>query len=261
VKRRLITISLLVGLSCTVSPGFAGWQDWAKQAEDVIKSSSGQESVTSAATSSLSNSQISSGLKEALDIGVKKAVEMLGQENGFLKDQAVSIPMPDKLQQVEKLLRSVGQDKMADEFVTSMNRAAEQAVPKVTDVFVDSISKMSLSDAQAVLTGPDTAATDYFKKNTSTQLNQLIKPYVSDAMNKAQVTQYYKAMLSQVERYDTLGLTKNYIGSPSDIDDYVTDKTMEGLFTKIAEQEKLIRENPAARSTELLKEVFGSVMK
>ncbi|MDX2504412.1 MAG: DUF4197 domain-containing protein [Gammaproteobacteria bacterium] len=258
-KKQIIMISVVLGFSFITASGIAGWQDWAKQADDLLKGTSGQEGAANTVSSSLSNTEISQGLKEALDLGVKKAIDMLGQENGFLNDQSVRIPMPDKLQQAEKLLRSVGQDKMADEFVTSMNRAAEQAVPKVTNVFVDSISNMTVSDAQGVLTGPDTAATDYFRKNTSEELSQLIKPYVSDAMNQTQVTQYYKSMLSQVKRYDSLGLAGNYLGSPSEIDDYVTDKTLDGLFTKIAVEEQLIRQNPAARSTELLKEVFGSI--
>ena len=100
---------------------------------------------------------------------------------------------------------------------------------------------------------------DYFKKNTSEQLSQLIAPYVNDAMNQTQVTQYYKAMAAQVKKYDTFGLMDSYLGSAADIDRYVTDKTMAGLFTKIAAQEKLIRQNPAARSTEILKNVFGSI--
>ena len=260
VYRQYITISLVLSASFFTASSFAGWQDWVKEADTLLKSSSGQGSTTDV-VSSLSNKQISQGLKEALDVGVKKAIDLLGTKNGFLNDQSVKIPMPDEMQQVEKALRSFGQEQMADEFVTSMNRAAEQAVPKVGNVFVDAISKMSLNDAQGILSGTETAATDYFRKNTSEQLTQLIKPYVTNAMNQAQVTQYYKSMVGQVKRYDSFGLMDTYLGSAAEIDKYVTDKTMDGLFTKIAEQEKLIRQNPGARSTELLKEVFGSLSK
>ena len=260
VSRQFITISLVLSASFFTASSSAGWQDWVKEADTFLKSSSGQGSTTDV-VSSLSNKQISQGLKEALDVGVKKAIDLLGTKNGFLNDQSVKIPMPDEMQQVEKALRSFGQEQMADEFVTSMNRAAEQAVPKVGNVFVDAISKMSLNDAQGILSGTETAATDYFRKNTSEQLTQLIKPYVTNAMNQAQVTQYYKSMVGQVKRYDSFGLMDTYLGSAAEIDKYVTDKTMDGLFTKIAEQEKLIRQNPGARSTELLKEVFGSLSK
>lgn len=257
-KKQLLILSVLVAMGAMVSPAFSGWQDWIKEADKVLKSTTGQD-ATSTMSSALSNDEITQGLKEALDVGVKKAIAMLGTENGFLNDQSVMIPLPDSMQQVEKALRSFGQEKMADEFVTSMNRAAEQAVPQVTNVFVDAIAKMSLDDAQGILSGGDTAATDYFKKNTSEQLSQLIAPYVNDAMNQTQVTQYYKAMAAQVKKYDTFGLMDSYLGSAADIDRYVTDKTMAGLFTKIAAQEKLIRQNPAARSTEILKNVFGSI--
>ncbi len=257
-KKQLLIMSLLVAMGITITPAFSGWQDWLKDADTALKATTGKD-TTSTMSSALSNDEITQGLKEALDVGVKKAIDMLGTENGFLNDQSVRIPLPDSMQKVEKALRSFGQEKTADEFVTSMNRAAEQAVPQVTNVFVEAISKMSLDDAQGILSGGDTAATDYFKKHTSAQLSQLISPYVNDAMNQAQVTQYYKAMAGQVKKYDSFGLMDSYLGSAADIDSYVTDKTMEGLFTKIAAQEKLIRQNPAARSTDLLKDVFGSV--
>ncbi len=186
---------------------------------------------------------------------------MLGQENGFLNDKSVRIPMPEQLTQVEKALRMVGQEQMADEFVTSMNRAAEQAVPQVTNVFVDAISKMSLSDAQAILSGGDTAATDYFRQHTSEQLSQLIKPYVTESMASNEVTQYYQSMLSMAKQYDTFGLLNQHLGKAANLEDYVTDKTMDGLFSKIAEQEALIRQNPAARTTDILKSVFGLLSK
>jgi len=258
VKKQILMVIMFIGLGSSFSPAISGWQDLLKDADSVLKSTTGK-SASGNMTSALSNDEISKGLKEALDVGVKKAIDMLGTENGFLNDQSVKILMPESMQKVEKALRSFGQEKMADEFVTSMNRAAEKAVPEVSHVFVDAISKMSLDDAQGILAGSDTAATDYFKKNTSSQLSELIKPYVNDAMNKAQVTQYYKAMSGQVKKYDTLGVLDAYLGSDADIDNYVTDKTMEGLFTKIAAQEKLIRQNPAARSSELLKSVFGSL--
>ena len=263
-KKQIIVVTLFIGFGSFYHSAFSGWQDWAKEADSAVKSVTGKSAtstISSSASSTLSNDEIAKGLKEALDVGVKKSIDMLGTQNGFLNDQSVKILMPESMQQVEKALRSFGQEKMADEFVTSMNRAAEKAVPQVSNVFVDAISKMSLDDAQTILAGSDTAATDYFKKNTSEELTHLIKPYVNDAMNQAQVTQYYKAMSGQVKKYDSFGLMDQYLGSAADIDKYVTDKTMEGLFTKIAAEETLIRQNPAARSSELLKDVFGSMTK
>lgn len=259
-KKPILMLTLFAGLTGFFNPAVSGWQDWVKEADSVMKSATG-EGASSTVASSLSNDKVAEGLKEALDVGVKKAIDVLGTKNGFLDDQSVKIPMPESMQKVEKLLRSFGQEQMADEFVTSMNRAAEKAVPEVSNIFVDAISKMSLNDAQGILAGSDTAATDYFRKNTSAQLSQLIKPHVNEAMNQAQVTQHYKSLTGEVKKYDTLGMMDTYLGSASDIDKYVTDKTMDGLFTKIAAEETLIRQNPAARSTELLKDVFGSLSK
>ena len=259
-KKTLLIASFSIAVTGYAATGQAGWQDWAKEADKFLKSETGQTAV-SGVSSSLSNDEIARGLKEALDVGVKKAIDMLGRENGFLNDKSVHIPMPDQLQQIEKVLRMAGQNQMADEFVTSMNRAAEQAVPKVSNVFVDAISKMSLTDAQAILSGGDTAATDYFKQHTSTQLSELVKPYVTESMASNEVTQYYQSMLSMAKQYDSFGLLNQYLGKAANLEDYVTDKTLDGLFSKIAEQEMLIRENPAARSTDILKSVFGSLSK
>jgi len=251
------TISALLLLVILFSnSSFASWQDMLKDADKVLKSSTGK-SVSANAGSILSNDQIAQGLKEALDIGVKTAVDSLGKENGFLSDQAVKIMMPEEMKTVEKLLRSVGQEKIIDDYVTSMNRAAEQAVPKVTDIFVNSISQMSLSDARSILSGSNTAATDYFRNNTSEQLRKQITPYIKSAMDKSQVTQYYQSLSSKLKQYDTFGLSKKYLGDIAEVDQYVTDKTLDGLFAKIAEQEKLIRANPMARSTDILKTVFA----
>ena len=249
--------SLMSVMLTMVLPVHAGWQDWLKEADTIIKSTS-EKRTTSDYSTSLSETKIAQGLKEALEKGVKVAIDTLGQQNGFLSDKSVKILMPEQLQQVEKMLRSFGQDKLADEFIISMNRAAEQAVPEVATVFYNAIKKMTLEDAQGILSGGDSAATDYFRKNTSTELLQLIKPYVKQTMDLNQVTQSYKIMVSQVKRYDSFGLMNSYLGNAADIDDYVTSKTMDGLFNKIAVQEKLIRKNPAERTTQLLKQVFGS---
>lgn len=258
IQLRTVLLSLSISLFYSTIT-YAGWQDsLLKQAEGYINKA--DTSAVTETVSSLSNSDISSGLKQALDIGIKKAVELLGQDGGFLGDQAVKIFMPEKLQKVDKFLRTIGQDKIADDFILSMNSAAEKAVPHVTKIFVDSIQKMSISDAQKILTGADNAATEYFKDSTSQQLQKLIKPYVQESMAKADVTKYYEMMLGMAKQYDSFGLLKQYLGAdPGNLENYVTDKAMSGLFSKIALQEKAIRDNPALRSTDLLKKVFAGI--
>jgi hypothetical protein len=213
----------------------------------------------------LSQDQMIQGLKEALGKGVQTAVASLGCNDGFLTNLNVKIPLPGKLQSVEKGLRAVGQEKLADEFVDTMNHAAEQAVPEAADVFSDAIKQMSIADAQAILTGTNDAATEYFRRTTQTNLYAKFLPIVKAATDKTGVTAAYKNMMSKVGvssqltgLFSSTGLVKP---EDMDIDAYVTQKAMDGLFTMVAEEEKQIRENPVARTTDLLKEVFGAAAK
>jgi len=219
---------------------------------------------TAAALSGLSQDQITAGLKEALGKGVQQAVAALGKEDGFLKDLKVKIPMPDSLKKVEKTLRSLRQDKLADEFVTTMNRAAEQAVPEAASVLGDSVKQMSIADATAILTSTNNAATQYFRRTSETNLHARFLPIVKAATEKAGVTSAYKRMTEKATSglggFGSFG--ENLLGVQTpDLDDYVTRKALDCLFVKIADQEKLIRENPVARTTDLLQKVFGAVGK
>ena len=207
----------------------------------------------------LSNDQMISGLKEALAKGVQHAVTNLGKSDGFLKDAQVKIPLPGSLKKVEKTLRTLGQEQLADEFITTMNRAAEQAGPEAAGVLGDAVKQMTLADAKAILTSTNTAATDYFRRTSTTNLYTRFLPIVKEATEKVGVTSAYKRM---TDKAGLGGFGTSLLGKESlDIDDYVTRKALDGLFLKIAEQEKLIRENPAARTTELLQKVFGAVKK
>lgn len=209
----------------------------------------------------LTQDQMVGGLKEALGKGVEKAVASLGKEDGFLKDAGVKIPMPESMQKVEKTLRALGQEKLADEFVTSMNRAAEQAVPEAAGVLGDSVKQMSIADARSILTGTNNAATRYFRRTSETNLYARFLPIVKAATEKTGVTSAYKRMTDKAGG-GFGGLGAGWLGKETpDLDDYVTRKTLDGLFLKIAEQEKLIRENPVARTTDLLQKVFGAVGK
>lgn len=205
------------------------------------------------------------GLKEALGKGVQNAVKGLGHEGGFMTNLNVKIPLPEKLQKAEAALRLVGQGKLADDFVASMNHAAEQAVPVAARFFSDAVKQMSFTDAKAVLAGPNDAATQYFRKTTQTNLFNSFLPIVKTATEKVGVTSSYKKMVGQIGAAQSLGSmfggkTPALLGQ-ADLDDYVTNKALDGLFLMVAEEEKRIRENPLARTTDLLQKVFGSVWK
>jgi hypothetical protein len=242
---KLLLFLLLLGLSVTTS---AAWDDFL----DVFKEKSSELLDSSDISNSLSNNEIVSGLKEALIKGSRTAVNVLGKENGFLKHPQLKIPMPVKLQTVESGLRKLGQDKFADQFVLSINRAAEQATPKAMSIFSNTIRSMSIEDAYSILKGSDNAATEYLKKKDGKRLQQEFLPIVKQATNRVGVTESYKALI------DNLGMMSKFIDIESlDLDKYVTDKAIAGLFSLFADEEKLIRDNPAARTSELLKKIFS----
>jgi hypothetical protein len=204
----------------------------------------------------LSSDQITQGLKEALGKGLKQAVSSLGHPGGFLTNANVKIPMPDKLQTVEKTLRAVGQGQMADQVITTMNQAAEQAVPVAADVFVNAMKNMSVDDAKGILNGAPDAATQYFRRTTQDELTAKFSPIVQDALSKTGATAAYEQLMSKAKS------ATPFFSSPSfDLNAYVTGKALDGLFKMVADEEKNIRANPVARSTEVLKSVFGSLQK
>jgi hypothetical protein len=192
-----------------------------------------------------------SGLKEALSIGTDKAVKSLSKKDGYFGNQMVKILLPEKIQKVADAVAKLGYQKQVDSFILSMNRAAEAAAPKAVPLFVDAIKAMSFSDAKKILTGGDTAATEYFKGKTSQKLYDEFKPVIVSSMNKVGVTKAYKDMVTPYEAIPFMPKES------MDLDHYVTNKSLDGLFLMVAEEEKKIRTNPAARVTELLKTVFG----
>jgi len=229
-------------------------------------------STASAAVNALSQDQVVGGLKDALGNGVQHAISMLGQNNGFLTNLEVKIPLPDKLQSVQKALHAMGQDKYADEFIATMNHAAEQAVPVAASVFADAVKQMTIDDAKNILTGPNDAATQFFRRTTSTNLYAKFYPIVQKATAATGVTGAYKKMMAQVSGSSStnssslmgsLGsLANKYAGSDAmDVDAYVTNKALDGLFKMVADEEKNIRANPVARTTGLMQQVFGAVSK
>jgi hypothetical protein len=201
--------------------------------------------------SELSDVKIGSGLKEALKVGTENTVNLTGKLDGYFLSQAIKILMPEKLRNFEKGLRAVGYGPQVDEFVLSMNRAAEQAAPFAKQIFWDAIGEMTFQDARKILSGQETAATDYFKSKTTDKLTVAFRPVVDNAMNEVGVTRQYKEL---VGRFQAIPFVKS---ESFDIDHYVVTKALDGLFHVLGEEERKIRTNPAARVTDLLKEVFG----
>ena len=201
--------------------------------------------------SGLSDAKIGSGLKEALQIGTENAVSLTGKTDGYFMNQVIKILMPEKLKTFEKGLRAVGYGPQIDEFVLSMNRSAEKAAPFAKQIFWDAIGEMTFDDVRKILSGNDTAATDYFKGKTTNRLTDTFKPIVSNSMNEVGVTRQYKEL---VGRYESIPFVKK---ESFDLDQYVVSKALGGLFHMVGEEEKKIRTNPTARTTDLLKEVFG----
>ena len=184
-------------------------------------------------------------------VGFGNAVNLTGRLDGFFKNAAIKILLPKQLETVGKGLRAVGQGKMVDEFVLSMNRAAEKAAPQARKFFVDAIKEMTFDDARKILTGGDTAATEYFKEKTADKIATAFRPIIETAMNDVGATRQYKELTGRVRNLP-------FVRTESlDIDDYVVNKSLDGLFYMVGEEEKKIRKNPAARVTSILREVFG----
>jgi hypothetical protein len=192
-----------------------------------------------------------SGLKEALSVGTNNAVKNVSKMDGYFGNEAIKILLPEKIRKVGDVLRTVGYQKEVDDFVLSMNRAAEKAAPKAVPIFINAIKHMTFDDARKILQGGDTAATDFFKEKTRAPLFNEFKPVVTESMDKVGVAQSYKKMTAG---YDQIPFMKK---EDIDLDHYVTNKSLDGLFYMVGQEEKKIRTDPAAQVTDLLKKVFG----
>lgn len=208
--------------------------------------------TTGSSSSILSESEIAKGLKEALDVGTKNAVNAVSKADGFYKNPKVKIPFPPEVKKVENTVRQAGMGAQADDFVKALNRAAEDAAKSATPIFADAIKNMTLADAKAVLKGSETAATDLMKSKTSSELSAKFRPIIQQSMQKTQVTKYWSPL---AKKYNKIPMVQKV--NP-DLEKYVTDKAIEGLFKMIADEEIKIRKDPAARVSDLLKSVFGS---
>jgi Protein of unknown function (DUF4197) len=199
----------------------------------------------------LSDSKIAAGLKEALKVGTSNAVKLTGRTDGYFRNEAIKILMPSSVQPLEKGLRAVGYGPKVDDFILSMNRSAENAAPAARKIFVDAILAMTFEDARKILSGGDTAATEYFKGKTSDQLAAAFRPIVEKTMNENGVAQQYNALIGQAQSIP-------FLKRPNlDISQYVVSKALDGLFYTLGQEERKIRKDPVARTTNLLKVVFA----
>jgi len=202
----------------------------------------------------LSSKDVVSGLKEALNKGTANAVGKLGKADGFFGNDRVKIPLPDSLQKVDHTLRNIGMGQYADELVLTMNRAAEAAVPEARTLLLSAVKEMSVQDAKGILTGGDTSATDYFRAKTSQKLTAKFLPIVQRATAKVGVAQKYNQLAGNAAR---LGLIDE---SQTNLENYITQKTLSGLFLIISDEEKEIRAHPVEQGSKLIKKVFGSLL-
>ncbi len=242
---RSIMTGLVALILCLTLSGTVTAQNPLNKMLDAIKkqgSSQGGET---------SGSNVTQGLKEALRVGTDKAVARTGRTDGYFGNALIKILLPKKFRSIEKGLRIAGQGPAVDEFILSMNRAAEKAAPRAKSIFVDAITSMTFADAQKIFQGGDTAATDFFKDKTSKQLYSSFRPVVDKSMNQVGTVQKYNAMVGQV---GSLPFVKS---QSLDVGGYVTNKALDGLFAMVAQEERQIRQNPAARVTPLLQQVFG----
>ncbi len=243
-----ISASLFVIMTLMSTPSNADWRSLLKDFSEV-----GSDILSSDTTSSsLDSNTIISGLKEALSIGSERAVKAVSKPDGYLSNELIKIAMPPKLKQAGDLMRKFGLSSYADTFEESMNHAAEKAAPEATALIIDAIKNMSIEDAQTILQGEDDAATQYFREKTTPQLTELFRPTIDNSLNEVGTTKYYNDLTDKVAAIPLVGENIDM-----DLTSYVTDQALNGLFTMIALEEKKIRENPAARTTELLKQVFA----
>ncbi len=208
------------------------------------------------AAPTLTPSLASTGLQEALTKGIQKGVELVSKPDGYLGNPLIKIPFPPEFKMVEDGVRKIGLGNVADQAVTSMNRAAEQAGSDALPIFLDAIKQLNFNDVMSILNGSnDRAATDFLQRTTSDQLVQKFKPTISDALTKVEATRYWGQI---TQAYNQIPFVQKV--NP-DLSDYVTKRAIEGLFTMVAQEEKNIRQNPVARTSDVLQQVFGGITK
>lgn len=227
---------------------------------DVLNDIAGEIVNTDGTTTTapqLTNSEVIAGLKEALTIGIQNGANLASMTDGFFKNDIIKLPFPEDAIAIKEKALELGLDAQVDKIELTLNRAAEEASKKAAPIFIDAIKSMSIGDGFAILKGGDNAATNYLKEKTTTKLKTAFEPVVQEAIEKVQLTNYWNPVAS---KYNTFA---KFTGKPEinpDLNDYVTNKGIDGLFYMVAQEEKKIRKDPVAQVTDLLKKVFGSVM-
>lgn len=247
-KITLITIILLSFKTTTISA--QGWKSLKNKAKAQTEKISIPKEITSSGV--LSQDEVGRGLKEALNQGVNKGVEQLNKKDGYLKDPQIKIPMPDEAKNVEEKLRALGQGEKVDEAIESMNRAAEDAAKGAKDIFVAAIKGMTLTDAMSILKGEDDAATKYLNKATNNELTQKFEPVIKNSLDKVGATKHWQTVFGTYNKIPFVSKVN------PDLEKYVTEKALMGLFIQVAKEELKIRQDPSARATDLLKKVFSN---
>lgn len=235
---RSLAVVVLVSVSCVAQFG------------DILKSAESSVQPSNMDTSGLSDSKITAGLMQALRVSTGNAVARTGKPGGFLKNEAIKILLPDKLAPIGKGMRLMGMGAPVDELEIGMNRAAEQATPKAKAIFLSALKRMSFDDARKILTGGDTAATEYFRQTSSAELTTAFSPIVHQSMENVGVVKKYESLMQSAPSVSALA-------GGFDLDKYVVGKTLDGLFYMLGQEEQKIRKNPAAQTTNLLRQVFG----
>ena len=266
--KKIILISLITSLTLAQ----ASWQEMGKSVLNNLPAQN-TPSNTNTNLSNLSNTEMSDGLKLALQQGVNKAIQMLSSNNGYLNNSLAKIELPNNLKAVETAVRKVGGNQYADELIVAMNQSASQAAPKAANIFLNAIEKMNINDVSKIVQGNNNAATQYFKENTFNDLKASLLPIIKQSMEQNQIASYYKTFQSYyksnsaglVDTSALSGIAKtfkvdSYLPSNSEVelDDYITTEAIDGLFSLIEQEEQAIRKNPMQQSSALLKKVFGN---
>ena len=248
---------LLIAALFAAAPVSAAAQSFLDQGRNLLdkaqRATGGAPGSATGSGAALSQSEIGAGLKDALKVASQRVVGRVGKTNGYYGDPAIRIPLPGPLAQIEGPLKAIGASGMLDDLQLKMNRAAEQAAPKALDIFIDAASKMSITDARAILTGPQDAATQYFKRTTSASLTRSFRPIVDKSLSSVGAVKAFDAVQAKVRSLPFAGQQL----SGFSLTDFTVGKALDGLFHYLAVEEAAIRSNPAARTTALLKKVFG----
>jgi hypothetical protein len=248
-KKFSLLLTTLVLIATTSQAQFG---DLLKKA--TTKDSSGKGILTkvlnTGSSTGLSTDEIAAGLKEALSIGAQNGSQKLSAVDGFFKDAAIKILMPEEAQKVEKSLRNLGMGKLVDDAILSMNRAAEDAAKSAAPIFLNAIKQMTISDALGILRGNDFAATNYLKDKTTSPLTEAFRPVIEKSLEKVNATKYWNTVFTNYNRF-----SPNKVNP--DLSAYVTEKALAGIFFQVGQEEQKIRKDPMARTTDLLKKVFA----